>query len=389
MVLPIDCDRHLFEPPDMWRDYCQPAERDMVLRFETDDLGYVWLVSGVDGRRLTLAEPHQPKHPAVIGRYRQRQKQGLASDLDYESFSAPYSSAATVARKVGEMGFGGAVLFPNYGIVWERQLQAEPAATHANMGAWNRWISSLASGEASGGASDPAAPATLWPVGHLNLADRSWTLSQLDALADAGIRLALIPPGLVDGRRLSDPALDWVWAAFVDHAITPVFHVADQPRPFDDAWYGEVEPGGITPLSSIFIWTGVALALTDLIVNGVLERHPDLRLGVMELSAVWVPLHLQMMDGGLAFATAFNGEPPAPLTLRPSEYFRRQVRVAAFSYEQPRRLIDSVGDIFMACSDYPHTEGSDAALDDYSRVGVAPADQPALFSGNASFLLRV
>jgi hypothetical protein len=132
----------------------------------------------------------------------------------------------------------------------------------------------------------------------------------------------------------------------------------------------------------------VALALTDLIINGVLERHPDLRLGVMELSAVWVPLHLQMMDGGLAFSTSFNGEPPAQLSMRPSDYFRRQVRVAAFSYEQPRRLIDQVGDIFMACSDYPHTEGSDTALDDYSRVGVTPGEQAALFHDNAAFLLR-
>lgn len=72
-------------------------------------------------------------------------------------------------------------------------------------------------------------------------------------------------------------------------------------------------PGGVSPLSSIFIWTGVALALTDHIINGVLERRPELRLGVMELSAVWVPLQLQMLDGGYAFAASFNGEKSASL----------------------------------------------------------------------------
>lgn len=107
----------------------------------------------------------------------------------------------------------------------------------------------------------------------------------------------------------------------------------------------------------------------------------------MELSAVWVPLQLQMLDGGFAFAASFNGE-RVPLSLRPSDYFRRQVRVAAFSYEQPRRLVDNAGDIFMACSDYPHTEGTDTALEDYSRTGIEPAGAPAFFAGNVNFLLR-
>jgi predicted TIM-barrel fold metal-dependent hydrolase len=373
----IDCDMHLFEPPNMWQQYCRPAERDRVLRMETDELGYVWLVSGADGRRLTLAEPHQPKHPSVIGDYRQRQLQGLPSDLDYAAFSAPYSDPAAILAHLDRSGFGQAVLFPNYGIVWERRLASDLPTTLANMGAWNRWLADLL----------PGCAGRLHPVAHVSLRDRDWLLGELAELAGAGIRLALIPPALVDGRPLSDPSLDWVWSAFVDHQVTPVFHVADQPRPFDEAWYGEDTPGAIAPLTSIFIWTAAALALTDLIINGVLERHPDLRLGVMELSAIWVPLHLQMMDGGFAFAASFNGE-KVPLSLRPSDYFRRQVRVAAFSYEQPRRLIDHAGDIFMACSDYPHTEGTDTALADYRSTGLEPEAAAGLFRENAEFLLR-
>jgi hypothetical protein len=94
-----------------------------------------------------------------------------------------------------------------------------------------------------------------------------------------------------------------------------------------------------------------------------------------------------MLDGGYAFAASFNGE-KVPLSLRPSDYFRRQVRVAAFSYEQPRKLIGSAGDIFMACSDYPHTEGTDTAMEDYARVGMEPAESQAFFAGNIGFLLR-
>jgi predicted TIM-barrel fold metal-dependent hydrolase len=224
-------------------------------------------------------------------------------------------------------------------------------------------------------------------VAHLSLRDATWLEKQLRELSGAGIRIGLISPSLVDGRPLSHPDLDRVWASFVDNGITPVFHVANQPRPFDEAWYGEDLEGGISPLSVVFIWTGAALALTDLILNGVLERYPDLRMGIMELSARWVPQQLQMMDGGYRHTARFNGE-SAQLSLMPSEYFQRQVRVAAFSYERPLDLMASSGDLFMACSDYPHTEGTSTAMEDYSAVGLTPEAHPGFFGGNASFLLR-
>ena len=42
----------------------------------------------------------------------------------------------------------------------------------------------------------------------------------------------------------------------------------------------------------------------------------------------------------------------------------------------------------MACRDYPHTEGTDTAIEDYDRAGTDPATAPALFGGNIAFLLR-
>jgi predicted TIM-barrel fold metal-dependent hydrolase len=371
----IDCDMHLFEPGGMWGSYCDPADRDLALRMETDDLGYVWVVHG--GRRLLLAEPHRPGQVDSIGTYRQRWKQGLRSTLDYEEFSAPYSEPAAILGHLDEAGLDAAVLFPNYGIGWERYLDGDLASTLANMGAWNRWIGEIVA----------AGRGRLNPVAHVTLRDLDWLDGQLRSLQRAGIRLALIPPALVDGRPMSDPRLDRAWSSFVDNGVTPVFHVANQRRPFDDAWYGEDIEGGVSPLTSIFLPTAAALAITDLILNGVFDRHRDLRLGVMELSAIWVPLHLQMMDGGYEFARSFNGE-AQPLRMRPSEYFKRHVRVAAFSYERPRHLIERAGDIFMACSDYPHTEGSSTPLGDYRSVGIEPDERPAFFSGNAQFLLR-
>jgi hypothetical protein len=162
------------------------------------------------------------------------------------------------------------------------------------------------------------------------------------------------------------------------------------PHPFHDEWYEDDDPDDVAPvLSSVFLWTSPALALADLAIHGVFARHPDLRLGIMELSAVWVPMYLLMLDGGFAFHERFNGAPLTQMELTPSEYVRRQVRVAAFGYERPDKLIKQAGDLFMFCSDYPHAEGLAKPLDDYTRMCTLQPDvAPALYSNNLSWLLR-
>jgi hypothetical protein len=140
-------------------------------------------------------------------------------------------------------------------------------------------------------------------------------------------------------------------------------------------------------IESIFLWVPPAIAVTDLIVNGTLARHPRLRIGIVELSSVWVPQYLMMLDGGWHFTAALNGASPTALDMRPSEYFRRQVRVSSFSYEQPARLTARSGDLFMCCSDFPHSEGTASPLPDYERVGSIPAEDSGLFHDNVAALL--
>jgi hypothetical protein len=97
-----------------------------------------------------------------------------------------------------------------------------------------------------------------------------------------------------------------------------------------------------------------------------------------------------MVDGAWAFTRQIGGaDPSSELPLRPSDYFRRQVRVSSFSYEDPGALQRQVGDdLFMCCSDYPHSEGTATPVSDYAAAGLHPADATALFHDNAAFLLR-
>ena len=99
-------------------------------------------------------------------------------------------------------------------------------------------------------------------------------------------------------------------------------------------------------------------------------------------------MYLMMLDGGLDFAATLNGQPLAELDMKPSEYFRRQVRVSAFSYEQPERLWAKSDALYMCCSDYPHSEGTATPMPDYEKVDATPGNDAPLFHDNVEFLLR-
>jgi predicted TIM-barrel fold metal-dependent hydrolase len=298
-----------------------------------------------------MAEVQVPGRSTEVGEKHRRARAGLPPLERYdEVLPRDYWEPAARLAKLAELGVDEAVLFPNYGLLWERALHASLPALLANMTAWNRWCATVAQ-EGLG---------RLHPVAHLTLRDAAWLQAQLDDLAKAGVRLAMIAPALVDGRPLSHPDHDRIWAAFCDHSITPVFHVASQPRAFADAWYTDEDEAFVPAIEAIFIYTAAALGCTDLILNGVLERFPDLRLGIVELSAIWVPQFLMMLDGGWAFTRQISGIDPRKLPLTPSDYFRRQVRVSSFAYESPSRITKQLGglDLLMCCSDYPHSEGT-------------------------------
>ena len=378
MTRVIDSDQHLYETRTTWLDHIDPALRDDALRIEDDELGYPW----VRWRDLKLqpADVQLPGQTAELGQRRERQRAGIPRDANYDDeLPRDYWDPAARAEKLAAMGVSEAVVFPNFGLGWERTLDRDLRALTANMTAWNRWAGSVAA-DGRG---------RVHPVAHLTLRDEPWLMSELARLEHDGVHLAMIAPALVDGRPLSHPDHDAIWRAFVERGVTPVFHVADQRRVFDDAWYTDPDDAGVPAIESVFLWTPAALACTDLILNGTLDRHPELRIGIVELSAIWVPMFLMMLDGGAAFTAKLNGRPLAELSMRPSDYFRRQVRVSSFAYELPERMIKQTGDLYMCCSDYPHSEGTATPLADYegSVRPLRPEDAPGLFGENVAMLL--
>ena len=376
----IDVDQHIYEPRSMWRDYIDPALRDRALAITDDERGYPWLTW--QGRRLYLAEVQFPGKAKPIGDLRLRIERGEPAEERYEDVLPPaYSDPKERVAKLDGWGLDATVLFPNFGLLWEDMLAGDREALCANMRAYNRWIAEAVT---EGGG-------RLHGVAHLTLTDRDWAIAELKTLGDAGVRLAMTAPATVDGKALSHEDLDPVWAAFVEHGVAPVFHVGAFRSPLEPAWFaGDPEPVDRL-LDSVFLWVAPAVALASLITGGTLERHPDLRIGVVELSAHWVPQFMLMLEGAWGFYAARHGRPLRDLELKPSEYFRRQVRVAALAYEQPAHLVSLVGeDMFMFGSDWPHAEGIGDPLRDYERAtgDLGESARRKLFGANAAWLLR-
>jgi predicted TIM-barrel fold metal-dependent hydrolase len=96
--------------------------------------------------------------------------------------------------------------------------------------------------------------------------------------------------------------------------------------------------------------------LSEMVLGGVLERHPRLRFGVIETGIAWIPFFMeQSNDNYLRHRFWTKADLPMP----PSEYWQRQC-FATFqvdTYGIANR--DRVGiDTIMWTSDYPHA-GSD------------------------------
>jgi predicted TIM-barrel fold metal-dependent hydrolase len=132
--------------------------------------------------------------------------------------------------------------------------------------------------------------------------------------------------------------------------------------------------------------------IAGLILNGVLDRHPGLRLVMAEAGLAWVPHFIQSLDfyvnrikSGRAIG-GVSGEQKLP-ELMPSEYFERQIWV---TFQDDRAGMNMLGyldeDRVMWASDYPHpasTWPNSQAVIEAQMKHLSPATKQKVLSGNA------
>jgi predicted TIM-barrel fold metal-dependent hydrolase len=96
------------------------------------------------------------------------------------------------------------------------------------------------------------------------------------------------------------------------------------------------------------------MTLANLVYAGVLERHPGLKVGVLECGGGWIAHWMDRLD---EFTESYGWQ-LLGLSLKPSEYVRRQCVVSFDPGEHTMgALVPLVGaDMMIWASDFPHSD---------------------------------
>jgi predicted TIM-barrel fold metal-dependent hydrolase len=216
----------------------------------------------------------------------------------------------------------------------------------------------------------------LLAVGYVPLADVDRATAFATEALELGCRALMIASSCPKGHSPSHIGLDGVWAQAAEAGVPVVFHVGGGGRLLDPSYFENGLPpvpdfhGGAENFRSVdymAIPYPPMQTLATMILDGVLDRHPRLRIGVIEQGASWVPGWMRSMDSA---ATAFmkNEERLQKLSLKPSEFVRRQVRVTPYPHEDAGWCIEQSGpEVMLFSSDYPHVEGGRNPLARFGR----------------------
>ena len=217
------------------------------------------------------------------------------------------------------------------------------------------------------------------------------------AIAD-GFPALLIPSACPRHHSPSHTGLFPLWALAEEAGVPIVFHVGGGGVLLDPNYFVNGLPvppdfhGGAENFRSVdymAIPTPVMQTLATLIIDGIFERHPRLMFGVIEQGAGWIPSWMRYLDSAYD-AFARHEERLQKLSMRPSEYVRRQLRATPYPTEDVGWIVREAGlQIPMFSSDFPHVEGGrnpikrfETSLDDAS-----DAAREAFYRGNFAELM--
>ncbi len=205
----------------------------------------------------------------------------------------------------------------------------------------------------------------LLPVLYVPFGDIERAIKAADEAIAMGAAALMIPSACPQHHSPSHVGFDPLWSRAQDAGIPVVFHVgggkamdatykANGLPPVKDFIGGD---GNFTSVSYMYISESPMQSLAAMIIDGVFERFPRLKFGVIEMGAAWVPGWMRSMDSA---AEAFRKSEARlrNLSLKPSEYVQRQVRVTPYPHEPAGWIIKNAGaDVCLFSSDYPHVEG--------------------------------
>lgn len=349
----VDADMHVTEVDATWEaiDAGMAAHRLNIVT----ERGHRWLRCG--DRPVMLLRPTEP---GEVDRAREdpqgwEQARAVSRRAGRGGTHPAESDMPERVRVLDATGVDSAILFPSYGLFWP-SVVPEGEIADANFAAWNTWIAERCAIDSQ----------RLLGVAQFSLADVGRAVKETWRCADLGLRGMFLRAVPYRGVPWGDSGNEPVWAALEESGLALWLHSAPETTiAHDSAWDKGLDPRhvGLSPLTFCNRSLPAEAALVSLVLAGVLERHPRLRIGVAEFGAAWVPSFLRRIDYTLDFLSPRNRYLRSRLATRPSEYVRRQVCVSAFWSEDLDWLLrDTPGEIYMFSSDFPHPEGSELAL---------------------------
>jgi predicted TIM-barrel fold metal-dependent hydrolase len=327
----ISADSHVMEPADLWTSRLERGLREQAPRVLRNEGRPGWSF-------------HAPGLPpsTVSGAWGAgRSGEELKAHLENAGYEAARPSGWDPVARLEDQdvdGVSAEVLYSTLGMRLFRMTDA--ALQRAFFRVYNDWLAEFCRHD----------PRRLHGLGLISLWDVDAGVAELERCAALGLKGAMIwgfPPADAPYHLRS---YDRLWAAAQAHAVPLSLHIV--------SGMGEESRVDFTApaIRYMHMLHEVQRSLSQLVLGGVLERFPRLQIVGAESDVGWLAHWMQRMDHAW---TRFGAMMDVPLSLRPSDYVRRQVWLTFLDDPVGAASLESLGsDTFMWGSDFPHTDST-------------------------------
>jgi predicted TIM-barrel fold metal-dependent hydrolase len=285
--------------------------------------------------------------------------------MKVEPLRSEYRNRDQRIRTMDEQGLGAALLFPTLGCGVEQALAHDIPATMASVRAFNRWLEDDWGFDYQG---------RIIAVPMLSLADPEAATAEVESLLERGAKIVHVRPAPVPApngttRSLGDALFDPIWARLAEASIPIAFHLGDSGYEgrMATAWgaQGHFEGFGKLDVLSRVLVSDRAIhdTVASLIVHGVFERHPRLRVASIENGSDWLHLLAKRLRKQA-------NQTPWAFREDPLDTLRRHVWTTPYLEEDFGALAELIGvERILFGSDWPHGEGVAQPLDFEKELG--------------------
>jgi len=357
----FDFDNHYYEAEDAFTRYQDRRLRSRGVRWAEIDGRRRLLVGGVVNTYIANPTFDPVARPgALFDWYRGNPKGQTIVEAfgELEPLRSEYRDRDARLAVMDEQGLDAALLFPTLGCGIEEALREDIPATMASMSAFNRWLEEDWGFDHEG---------RIIGAPMLSLADPALAVAEIESLLERGVRIVHVRPAPVpaaDGssKSLGDTRYDPVWASLAEASIPVAFHLGDSgyQRRFAPAWggRGEFGFGNSDPLAQVLVSDrAIHDTIASLVLHGVFQRHPGLRVASIENGSDWIALLAKRLRKQA-------NQTPWVFAEDPLETLRRHVWVTPYLEEDLTALAETIGvERILFGSDWPHGEGVAQPLD--------------------------